>query len=110
MGKIYAKAKARDFFIKEMCFFTSGGYALYIASMYGFPNKFTNAIDAVMIAITVASIFIIADCVSGIIVGFIHWIRKGYESNEFTYRSTTEAEQKNTNKHSLCDERLLNIK
>lgn len=84
IGRMYRKAKEKDFFIKETCFFISGGYVLKIADIYSF-RKINEIAPAMLVAVvTIVSWFIIAYCVSEIIIGFIHWIRRGYEYTDYT--------------------------
>jgi hypothetical protein len=61
-----------------------------MASIYGRPIRLSTAIDKLMIAIIFISNFINAECLSFIMVGFIHWIRGDYHKYiESTHRSTS---------------------
>ena len=70
--------------------FISGGYVLNIASTYFVTKSKLTVPMAVIIAAIIACWFINAYCVSKKVIGFIHWIKRGYENNEITNRSTTQ--------------------
>jgi hypothetical protein len=99
MGKIYERIAKRVFFIKEICFFILGGYALKIADTYSFATNERIAVKVAVAIVIMVSWFIIADSLGTMIVSFIKWIKGDYhKNNDSTDRSTIrEAGQKNTN-------------
>jgi hypothetical protein len=81
MGKIYETVKKDNFLIKEICFFMSGGYTLKYASTHLVANTTMTVPNMLSMAVIIVCWFIMTYNISTIIIGFIKWIGKGYNSS-----------------------------